>query len=87
MATDPKITETDEVVITLLSLLIGTTVIAEPDRRKGMNDALAYVRDGFKDGGKIKAAALTEAVRARSTDMQSDPALVNLLRMDAKGSS
>ena len=87
MTADQQITETDEVVLTLLSLLIGTTIVAEPDRRKGMNDALAYVRDGFKDAGKIKAAALTEAIRTRSTDMQSNPALVNLLRMASQGTS
>lgn len=82
-----EVSETDEAMIALFTLLIGSKVIDSPASRKGMDDALSGLKDFLLKNGKGKAAGLVELVRRRSTDASADPSLINLLRLDAGGSA
>lgn len=82
-----EISETDEAMIALFTLLIGSRVLDSPESRKGMDTALSGLKDFLLKNGKGKAAGLVELVRQRSTDGGADPSLINLLRLDAGGSA
>lgn len=79
--------ETDEAMVALFTLLIGSKVIDHPEGRKGVDDALSGIKDFFLKNGKSKAAGLVEMIRSRSTDGRADPSLIKLLRLDAGGSA
>jgi len=87
MPSDNQITETDEALVQILALLIGSMTIADPERQAGMDAALAHIRDHFLTAKKSKSAALIENIRRRATDNRSDPALLNLLRKPSQGSA
>jgi hypothetical protein len=82
-----EISEADDALITILKLLIGSTVIADPKRQAGMDTALSYIRDEFLKNGKKMAAALMETIRREATDPKSESGLFNLLRGPAGSQS
>jgi hypothetical protein len=69
-----RLSEPDIAFIKLLQLLIGSTVIADPKRRAGLDRILSEFRKHFLRTGKETAAAVVEGVRIRSTDSKSQPA-------------
>jgi hypothetical protein len=74
-----QITESDTVLINVLALLLASTCIAEPGRKAGFDEALAYIRDAFLKDYKGKAAGLVEHIRTRAAYFQNDDALVKKL--------
>ncbi len=85
MANEPELSETDEVVVHVMSLLIGAVSIVEPRQQAGFDQALAHIRDYFLTHKKSKAARLTESILRIATDNRSDPALLNMLRASTPG--
>jgi hypothetical protein len=76
---EDQITEADAVLINVLALLIASTCIAEPGRKAGFDEALAYMRDTFLNDYKGKAGGLVEHIRTRAAHFRNDDALVKKL--------
>jgi hypothetical protein len=81
------ITETDHAMVALMKLLIGSSIIENPAKRKGLDDALVYLRNEFLNKENKKTAAIIETVRRETTAATSEPALFNLLRKPAAGTA
>ena len=82
---DEPLNQTDMVVLEVLALMLGGSVILEPAKQGGINEALRHLVSEFANRGQNKAAALVEQIRLKSADNRSDPALLNLLRKNPPG--
>jgi hypothetical protein len=74
-----KISETDEVVLTLMALIFNTHLNEHPFASKTTDDSLVHHRDQFQAMGKTKAALLIEAIRCRTTAPDPGSAPMNFL--------
>ena len=79
------ISDTELVLVRVLSLLIGSTIIAEPHRQNGLDEALTHLRETFRTEGRPRGAALVENIRLQATDQASDPGFINALRKGVAG--
>jgi ATP-dependent Zn protease len=73
-AADQGFSETDLACASLLQLVIGAAVIADPESRTSMDRIMVGLRKDYLAAGKKTSAAVIEGVRLRSTAAKSQPA-------------
>ena len=73
------ISDPDYAFIALFKLLIGGSVVGDPERATEMDRALHAVVDAAKKDGRLHAAAIIESIRLGSTDPNADPAKITAM--------
>ena len=74
--------ETDEVVLTLMTLVLNNHLNDHPSSSKMTDNDLVHMRDHFQARERGKAAVLVEAIRCRTTGSDPESALMDFLPSD-----
>ena len=69
-------TEAEEALMSIVSLIIGSAIVGDAERRAGYDKALAWLRDEFRGKKLLVAAATVERVRQLATDDKSNTAIL-----------